>query len=178
MAWAKENRQELPRDYRGLLAYPLDERRAIYTHLSATEKAAFWSGKIASYLEEHPQLSAVERQAVAEAQAFLTPEIYTATAAPDSPARARVVEQLNAMATRVTLGLGEAAAQELLYGLGPEAKAKSGAKTSTSLGPSCDCAFLLDCKSPANCWDLPCLVKPSGCGIGGNFPCDGVCNFE
>lgn len=173
LQWARDNREDLPRDYRSLLAYPTDERRAIYTQMSAAEKAAFWSDRIGVYVAEHPELTAGQLGAVAEARAFLQPDFYEA-AKPGSPTAAlREQEQLR-FEDRMHAALGEAVARELLYGLGPDAP---GQQTSASLAATCECRRIVECwngecKSPSA---PPCTQTVSGCGMGGNLPCTGMC---
>ncbi len=166
--WARDNRDSLPRDYRGMQAYPSAERRVIYTHLSAEEKAAFWNDKISAYLEEHPQLTAGQKQAIAEARAIVTPDLYAV--AQDRGARD---ERLAAFLARLAPSLGEPTVSELFYGLGPAAS-RSG------LGyppiPLCDCFVPRDCPASATCIDMAaCQPTIEGCGPIGTLECQGLC---
>ncbi len=171
--WVRDNRESLPRDYRGLLAFPLAERRAIYTQLTAVEKAAFLSDRIDIYLEEHPELSPGQLGAIAEAKAFLSPDRYELASAKASPALDRLRRELDLFADRMDDRLGEKVAGELFYGLGPDT---SGQKASFGEG-SCQCIRSrecvpgLECVVPAN----DCQVTPSGCGFGYTSPCYAVC---
>lgn len=174
MQWARDHRDSLPRDYRGLLAYPTDERRAIYTQMSAEEKAAFWSDRIGVYVEEHPELTAGQMLAAAEARAFLKADFYEVET-PGSPAALRE-QELAQFTDRMNAGLGEKVARELLYGLGPAAPGQS---VSAAGAATCECRRIVECwdgecKSPSA---PPCTQTVSGCGIGGNLPCTGMCRF-
>ncbi len=169
MQWARDNRDSLPRDYRSLLAFPLDQRRAIYTHLTAAEKANFWSDRIGLYLEEHPKLTAGQLRAAAEARDFLKADIYEVSP-PSAPLRE---QQLSVFMERMNAGLGEKVAQELLYGLGPEA-----AGPNTSLAPlTCVCLTDSECTGGRLCLvpNSPCSASPWGCGPGGARPCTRMC---
>ena len=173
--WARDNRESLPRDYRGLLAFPLAERRAIYSRLTAAEKAAFWSDKIGIYLEEHPELSARQRNAIAEAKAFLQPHRYELAAEKASPAGERLEKELALFAHRMDGQLGEKVARELLYGLGPDS---SGQKASFGV-ISCQCNSSHDCAPGAGDCIIPdndCQETIWGCGAGGAQPCYAVCS--
>ncbi len=173
--WARDNRESLPRDYRGLLALPLAERRAIYTQLSAAEKAAFWSDKMNTYLEEHPQLTAGQRSAVAEAKAFLSPALYPSASEKASPVHERLEKELAAFAARMEGQLGEKTARELIYGLGPD---RSGEKPSFG-GISCQCNSSHDCAPGAGDCIIPdndCQETIWGCGPFGANPCYNVCS--
>jgi hypothetical protein len=173
--WARDNRDDLPRDYRGLLAFQLDERRAIYTQLSAEEKAAFWSDRLGVYVQEHPELTAGQLGAISEARAFLQADFYEAEK-PGTPAGALGEAERGLFADRMHALLGETVARDLLYGLGPEAPGQNAVESTDA---TCECRRVVECsvgycKSPSA---PPCTQTVSGCGIGGNLPCTGMCTL-
>lgn len=177
-AWAKENRQNLPKSYRGLLSFPLEQRRAIYADLSPVEKSVFWTEKIAAYLAEHPELEAGQRQAAAEVQAFLTADVHALAAGPDSPAKTSMQNRLLAMAESVTARLGEDHARRLLYGLGPAPADVRRSEPRASERGRCNCWYMFDCTDPEDICDelIGCLQPPFPiCGPGAAMPCTGSC---
>lgn len=171
--WALDHRQELPRDYQGLLAYELDQRRAIYGQLSAQEKASFWQQKLAAYVADHSELSAAQVAAIAKASAAFRPEIYGLDAG---------AEPLAGAEKEARAALGDAIATELFYGLGPEKGAAGLTGTVKSgLDSTCNCASIVDCPRPMynqcdpywGCTD----PTPTGCGAGGTKPCSKICTW-
>lgn len=171
--WALENRQELPKDYQSLLAYPLSERRAIYSHLSAEEKVAFWQQKVAAYIEDHRELTTDQVAAIRKAGSALRPEIYGPQAGPDP--LAEVEKEARA-------ALGDEIVQGFFYGLGPEAggKAQAGGEVQSGL-EQCNCASIVDCPRPmynqCDPWWGCSGATPTGCGGAGTKPCSKICTW-
>ncbi len=169
MQWAKDNRGSLPQDYRGMLAYSAGEQRAIYSNMSAGEKAAYWTDRIGVYLQEHPELTAGQQRAIAEARAFVKTEVFETVEKPGMPenaALARFSERMNA-------SLGEKITQELFYGF------SSTSTEQRESGGTCECRNLGDCNRqglPATfCNTAESCLQVSGCGFMLNQMCIGLC---
>lgn len=172
LQWARDNRETLPRDYRGLLAYPAGEQRAIYSNMSANEKAGYWTDRIGVYLEEHPELTAGQQRAIAEAQAFVKAEIFETPQKPGMPAN----EALARFSERMVASLGEKATQELFYGFD---SAATGQRAAAS---GCECRGLNDCirqSIPSDyCNNMEFCDQWVGCGFMLHLTCTGMCWFE
>lgn len=166
--WALDHRGELPGDYKGMLAYSLEERRAIYGELSAVQKAAFWQDKVAAYLSAHRELSAAQVDAIRAAASAVRPEIYGWQKA-DADPLAQVAKEARA-------ALGDRIVQEVFYGFGPATDGKAGVASSLKPGLSgtCDCRNLGDCDlgihNACGSDGSPC-TQVSGCGFSGTQAC-------
>lgn len=165
--WLLDHRSELPRDYLGLQAYELAERRAIYSDFSPEEKAAFWQDKVAAYLGGHPDLPADQVAAIRKAAAAFRPEIYR----PGAP-----TEPLAKVDKEARAALGDEIVQEVLYGLGPEKAAGGNARPGLDL-PGCNCLTLVDCPRPRykQCEEIDGCLLVGGCGLGGSQACINLC---
>lgn len=175
--WAVDNRHSLPSDYRGMLAYPLHERRAIFNTLTPQQKADFWRDRIEHYLQENPGLSERQMKAIAEGAALLTPGLYATLAKPESPRKASIEGWVDEVIAQVRAGLGDQETRDLFYRLGPASGAEKAAAPVTANDP-CDCWLVSDCEWPVNycdtfsgCWQTP------GCGPGGTRTCRGTCTI-
>lgn len=172
--WALDHRGELPRDYQGLLAYEMSERRAIYGNLSAEEKVAFWQQKLAAYVADHRELSAAQVAAIGQASSAFRPEIYGLGAGSEPLAEAE---------KEARAALGDKIAQEIFYGLGPDKAAAAGlaGPAQSGLLDTCNCASIVDCPRPMfnQCdpyWGCT-GGTPTGCGVGGTKPCSKLCTW-
>lgn len=172
MQWARDQRENLPRDYRGMLAYSTGERRAIYSNLSADEKAGYWSDRIGVYLEEHPQLTAVQQSAIAEARSFVKAGLFEAASQPANAVREQEIARFEG---RMIAGLGEKATRELFYGFGPAGTEQRSADS------TCQCRNLGDCQElgipSTSCNTAEACDQVGGCGFLNNQNCIGMCNI-
>jgi hypothetical protein len=173
--WALENLDLLPRDYAGLLAYPMDERRAIFGTLTPEQKAAFLSDRVAHYVRENPRLSAQQKKTIDEGLAVFSPALYAVMAQGESPRTASFEKLIDQKMEYVKLGLGDAMTNEIFFRLGPvNGTEKHSVPTTDSV--DCDCR-LNQCTGGAFCDTASGCTQVPGCGPGGTALCRGICSF-
>jgi hypothetical protein len=73
-SWASVHASELPQSVIDIKAFPVAYRRAIIRALPVETQASLWRDHLASYLNDAAALTAAQKELVAEAMAFCTPD--------------------------------------------------------------------------------------------------------
>jgi len=167
-------------------SYPFEYRRAIMNALSPALRSSVWQDYIEGYLTANPNLDNATASALQSAIALLTPDLLSRSATDDERA------EIHAIAAQVTASLGEDAALDLLYRLGPADGTFPSAEPMTEKladflrrsftlyagGRNCNCNTGWGCDGGTYCsTSLGCnpVTTWPACGWLWEDPCDGAC---
>ncbi|MFC3982081.1 bacteriocin fulvocin C-related protein [Streptosporangium jomthongense] len=166
-AWVNANRHRLPERYADFVAYSIVYRQSIFAALSPKSRSKLWSEHLKHYRLTHPNLSAEQLRVIELASVVLAAE-------------ATFIEERDADVDRKLLEIQDAAvavfgkeeARRLIAVLGPE-------DSSVGLVPDCECSTLSDYYCAGRCIVSSegrlCYWKPTGCGTGWIYQCNGTC---
>jgi len=176
-------------------AYPANYRRAIMQQLPSEQRANVWRTQFQNYLSSHRDLSASQADAVRDAMAVVSADLFTASQSAEQ--RDRVSRVFN----KAVSELGSRAAMELFVTLGPRELTRASAlplrqqladrvrswrvASAQSGMPDCNCNMTLDtCDLVPDPWltcsqIYDCAVDTSWpmCGPFWSWACNGWCRI-
>lgn len=183
--WIETHKNNLPRTYSEIIRYPVAYRQRILVTLPAEEQRKLWRIQHQLYLSSG-LLTTRQAEFLSSIRAALDSMHAT-----EEPAKSRLAATVSDVAIRV---LGRQLTHQILYVLGPDDGAKpedlpaalrEGLKHRIALPPvNCTCHVLQDgglpsppdCSKKCNLSD--CTPIQGGCGVEGDFSCNGACASE
>lgn len=163
-AWVKQNARNLPTTYEAFIQQPMMYRRLMMEVMSPETKSALWRQHFVLYLEQHPSLTAEQKDVVHEAHYLASPENFR------PEARESLKASLAALRQKGELVFDIKELSNLLTKLG------SAEDSGMSLmRPSCDCSDDFDCGG-GDCSSTICNTT-DGCGTFGAYTCIGFCRY-
>jgi hypothetical protein len=181
-AWARLNRDKLPRTYDDFVRYPLAYRRAIFVELPAAQRSNMWCEHLASYRASKGAGLSQGQMTVLDSAMRLARDHAMFT--PGPPGRAQREKALPDLTEAAIAALGKDEAIALLATLGPvqvNVMALAGC-------PGCECSTQSDWCTPGHCcrnydcdnqWGgRTCWCSSGGgCGTFWAYDCDGMCAY-
>ncbi|MEU7649950.1 bacteriocin fulvocin C-related protein [Streptomyces huasconensis] len=173
-AWVKANRHALPQTYRSLTTYSLEYRKEIYRTLPPETRAQLWREQLNQYRAQHRDLTAPQRDALDQAQAYLTDPKRVDFEYAARPATQRELDELGAT---VAAAFGTEETYAVVGTLGPAGHAGLGQEDMRA--PRCSCRVgspISSCTGGDFCKSgTGCATTGAGCGVGWVQPCNGIC---
>ncbi|HET7464648.1 MAG TPA: bacteriocin fulvocin C-related protein [Longimicrobium sp.] len=161
--WVRAHRGELPTTLGQFSRYSLAYRRAIYDVLPPATRRALWHEQLEGFLAPGQPFSDTQRAAIRDAIARFPALIGPGR---DRAAAARLRDHLRTLFDQPTY-------KRVFVVLGPTpAQEPAGAAAKR---PLCDCASQDDCPG-TSCAFILCSSQ-TGCGLGGEDTCTGVCRI-
>lgn len=165
--WVQENLNQLPQDYDGITAHPVNYRKAMYPHLSAEVRSALWSEQIRRYTAGHPDLTPAQTRVLDTATAFAADAANFAPGAPIDDDRQQEFKR------QADTAFGRNQAARLFAVLGADVASSEAAPAGRR---GCTCATSDDwCDNSTHCDDSNQCDDTSGCGWWWGAECNGLC---
>ncbi|MCW5959994.1 MAG: bacteriocin fulvocin C-related protein [Pyrinomonadaceae bacterium] len=145
-----------------------DERRNIFSNVSALERSNFWKVQLAYSLVKFPDLNFEQNEVIIDALSLITPELFEMTT-PSKNSQDSMQPAIKTISDRIYVTFPKEKGLEIFLKFGGESSAES-------LAGNCDCSR----GSIPACWteycpSSSCSRTRSGCGVFWLFSCDGKC---